>query len=564
MAPPQLKILLIHSQYEATMTGVKAWFEEIDLITEAELWDIYTRVLPTASYMAQFDMVWFVINRGAFDAGWATMMTRFGDNLADYMDLGGGFVNTCPGLNLGNQGIWRIRGRYITDGYTPVEPASDSIVARQLGDVYYPDHPLMEEVSDIASSGLSCGADHEPTIGGNNNAAGVDGYIVADWAPSGTAIAAKELLNGARTVYIGQYMASAPSYLSGSDWQKFVRNTVAWTWRGFVPTPKLPDFNYVFGDNGVYNVDLMMIDDDMGWTWDHTNNEPMPVAPWTPTISHSIMPISIDNVDPLLSPESIEVFIAADFCLRVSGESWHKVTMTTFMDGAVFGSTEVVRQPGDPNDAAECTMLKIDMRTAHDFAYEVTFDPFMDPDLKGSNPTWVIISPHKEPITPGHGTVTHKYDFNAKDDPSTWTMSVDLPTIKQDLLASGQGAKIGFSATAYDPGTDDLAFVWIWGDSTPYGINVHRNVDFSVTEGVDTNPENVGFTEPWFDFGANDWRSSLGNTHFTVTDEAYHGFDPGYYYYVVVIVMDDDVNDPYPSLYGHPGIDMEFIDLDLR
>ena len=28
--------------------------------------------------------------------------------------------------------------------------------------------------------------------------------------------------------------------------------------------------------------------------------------------------------------------------------------------------------------------------------------------------------------------------------------------------------------------------------------------------------------------------------------------------------MDDDVNEDYPSFFGHPGTTMEFIDLDLR
>lgn len=555
--PPQTaKVLIVHC-LDSTTEQVN-FLSALETVESIDTWDLLnTRVSPTTSELLQYDVVMWFAYRGAFDTGWITVREIFGNNVADYMDQGGGFINFSPGLADNNLEIWRMMGRYVEDGYTPAEVAYDPWNTVTLGEVFYPEHPIMKDVNELSTTGAR--GQHEPTIGGANNAAGVDGVVICDWSNGNHGVVVKELLNGARTIFINQ---ARLQYLTGGDWEQLVSNSVRWI---LGPAFSLPAFNFIFGDNGVYNVDLMMIDDDMGWTgWDFINNEPIPSPDWTPTIKHNYAPVSIDNVDPLLFAESIEVFIAADFCLRVSGESWHKVTLTTYMDGTVFGTTEVVRQPGDPNDQAKCTMLRIDMMMGHDFAYEVNFDPFMDPDLKGSNPTWVIISPHKEPITPGHGTVTHKYDFNAKEDPSTWTLSVDLPTIKQDLLASGHGAKIGFEATAYDPGTDDLAFVWIWGDSTPYGINIHNNHDFSVTDGVSAEPENVGFYEPPFDKLANTVKSPHGNHHFWATDEAYHGFEMGYYYFVVVIVMDDDVDDPYPSPYGHPGVDMEFIGLDLR
>ena len=84
------------------------------------------------------------------------------------------------------------------------------------------------------------------------------------------------------------------------------------------------------------------------------------------------------------------------------------------------------------------------------------------------------------------------------------------------------------------------------------------------TEGENANPENVGFSDPWFDKAANDERSPFGTVNFMAHDVNYHAFETGYYYYVVLIVMDDDVNEDYPSFFGHPGTTMEFIDLDLR
>ena len=136
------------------------------------------------------------------------------------------------------------------------------------------------------------------------------------------------------------------------------------------------------------------------------------------------------------------------------------------------------------------------------------------------------------------------------------------------------GAKVDFVAEAYDPGTDDLAFLWSWGSDasdvygwTPesvYAIHVHHNDGTARTDGVLARPQYLGFSEPYFDRWANDERSPIGTTDFRVRDTAVHAFTGGQaYYYVFLMVLDDDNGRGYPSPYGLDGIDVEVIVVDL-
>lgn len=105
---------------------------------------------------------------------------------------------------------------------------------------------------------------------------------------------------------------------------------------------------------------------------------------------------------------------------------------------------------------------------------------------------------------------------------------MNLPNLKYDLIDNKHGAEMAFETSALDHGTDDLAFVWIWGDQTPHGMHVHHNNGMPVSDGINTNPEDVGFCEPWFDYGANDVRSPHGATNFVTRDIAHRGFELGY------------------------------------
>jgi hypothetical protein len=552
LAPPQLDILVMHSWDGGQLGGVQSLLNSLDLVGYVEYWDFFsTQTAPSLSHMLNFDVLMWASNWAWLAGWWDALKRQMGDGMADYMDLQrGGIVTWMATYDLSSfyGNVFALTGRYIDDDYGAFEQITYPFGDGSLGEIHYPDHPVMNAKYTVTS--LTSALIHSgpcPTTTG--------GLRLASWSDGGAAVGVKELANGMRSVNYGGFGQSS------GDIAGLIRNAIAWVYGPYIPNDDIFPMSHEFGDNGVYDVDIMVIDDDMGWTWDMGANAPVADMSYPQTMTHYIIPITVDNVDPIINAQSIEVYIAAEFCLRVTGAEWHQVSMTVLEDGTYVDDVTLMRQPGDPNDQALCTMIKVDLMAPHLYGYVLDYIPFYGET--GSNPAWVIISPWREPISPGHGTVTYKHDFST-DDPSGWNQAADLPTLKEDLLDHKLGAQISFEASAFDYGTDDLAFVWVWGDATPYGIHIHHNNGMPVSEGINTNPENVGFSEPWFDFGANDVRSPQGQTFFRTRDIAHHAFDLGYYYYVTLIVMDDDVNDPYASPYGHPGIDMEFIDLDLR
>jgi hypothetical protein len=553
LAPPQLDILVMHSWDGGQLGIVQPMLESLDLVGTVEYWDFFsTQTAPSLSYMLDFDVLMWASNWAWLYSWWDALKRQMGDAMADYMDLQrGGVVTWMATYDLSSfyGNVFALVGRYIDDDYGAFEAITYPFGDGNLGDIHFPDHPVMKAKYTVES--LTSGLIHSgpcPTTTG--------GLRLASWTDGGAAVGAKELANGMRSVNYGGFGQSS------GDIAGLMRNAIAWVYGPYIPNDDIFPMSHQFGDNGVYNVDIMVIDDDMGWTWNLAGNEPVADPMYPQTMTHYIIPITVDNVDPMINSESIEVYIAAEFCLRVAGTEWHQVALTTYMDGVYVDDIVIERQPGDPNEQAKCAMVKVDMMSPHLYSYDVDYIPFQGMN-GGSNPSWVIISPWRDPITPGHGTVTYKHDFEV-DEPSTWSQSMSLPDLKTDLLDNKHGAEISFEASAFDYGTDDLAFVWVWGDDTPYGMHIHHNNGMPVSEGINTDPENVGFSEPWFDFGANDVRSPHGQTFFVTRDIAHHAFDLGYYYYVILIVMDDDVNDPYPSPYGHAGTDMEFVEVDLR
>jgi len=347
-----------------------------------------------------------------------------------------------------------------------------------------------------------------------------------------------------------------------------VRNAVGYA-AGGIPTPKITPFTYTYGDNGVYTPRLELIDDDMGYVWDTATNQPRAVLPEAFMAQRS-MTVTVDNVDPLIRAKP-EAFIAAEVCLRVSGTGGNTVTAEGLVDGLSVGvAVSVTREGGSPNPATEkCSLLKVDVFARHTYEFVLDYSAPMG----GSNPTWLVIAPWRQPVNPGHGTVTEKYDqFNGVDT----TVTTQLPTLKQDLLESGQGAPVDFVAEACDVGSDDLAFFWQWGTvsgvpydpnalSSVYTIHVFHNDGTARTNGVLSTPDQLGFSEPYFNQAANTGMSPIGPTNRCYRDNSVHAFDMSQpIYYVTLIVLDDDNGRAYPSHFATSGTDMTFLVLDLR
>jgi len=191
------------------------------------------------------------------------------------------------------------------------------------------------------------------------------------------------------------------------------------------------------------------------------------------------------------------------------------------------------------------------MTKGYDYQVEIEYDPN---DLAGANPTW-IFSTH----WPDGKFKELKHTFNSND-PSdrVWTIN----NLKSFML----GHDIIFEADASDDGSDDLAFVWNFGDT--FGVHLYANADPDVYVGA-TDEAQVIFSQdpdrdPWFDRTPNTIRSPFGGP-MSITDSISHVFTKADYYYVCLVVMDDDVADGYPTAQvSHlDGSDSDFVEIDL-
>jgi hypothetical protein len=316
-------------------------------------------------------------------------------------------------------------------------------------------------------------------------------------------------------------------------------------------------------DNGVYNVHLQAIDDDM-W-WDLSGPQPVFLGPdrdpntadadpmdW---IGGTIFPTDIANTDPVISPR-FRAYAELDLSLRMSGTKTHEATMTLFENGADIGSTSVTRVPGSPNIGV---ISNVDLMVTKGFEYELVI--VVDPDGSGgSSPTWLF-----DMVFPDGKFKQFKHTFN---DEHGWEWTITSSELKGALL----GHDIIFETTVDDAGSDDLAFVYNFGDSTPHGIHLYANTAQTTAVEAVSDEATVLFDQlPGRDAAFvkddNDVRTPFG-TPISVTDSISHVFDADqpYYYYVTLIAMDDDVFDDYPStqLHPSPGCDLAFLEIDFR
>jgi hypothetical protein len=311
--------------------------------------------------------------------------------------------------------------------------------------------------------------------------------------------------------------------------------------------PVIPTFTYDYGDNGIYDVNVQVIDDDM--MWDLSGPTPVFTGPGNEEdwISNNVFPVEVSNVDPEISP--LRALVDLDLVIRTTGEPKNDCTMTLWKGTTALGSVTVHH---DGNYKMETLPATLDMGMINDYYVTVEYENG-DPD--GANPTWVF-----EGRFPSGHIKELKNVF--KEDGTLWTIGAEF---LKDMIV---GEEITFTADSSDVGSDDLAFYWQWGDGT-VGIHVYANDDLSMVDGANGQPENVfdphPLREPWFDKAPNTIRSPEVNP-IHVDDEITHAFMEAGYYYVCLISMDDDVCDGYPSyqtFLNGGGYDMEFIEIDL-
>jgi len=99
-----------------------------------------------------------------------------------------------------------------------------------------------------------------------------------------------------------QWLGPNFGYSHGADQPKLLRNVLEYVSASF-PTPVISPVEHTWMDNGRYNVDLQMLDDDMGYdlTTILTTGFPTALVGETPTISHNFRPVEVMNVDPVIT-----------------------------------------------------------------------------------------------------------------------------------------------------------------------------------------------------------------------------------------------------------------------
>jgi hypothetical protein len=280
--------------------------------------------------------------------------------------------------------------------------------------------------------------------------------------------------------------------------------------------------------------------------------DPAPTPGPGATISHNYFPIEVYNVDPVISPK-IRAYAELDLSLRISGTKNCDAYMTLYENGMNVGETSVTRVPGSPNIGV---ISNVDIEMTKGFEYEIVVEVVGG---TGGNPTWIF-----DMVFPDGKYKEFKHTFN---DEHGWTWTITNSMLKGALL----GHDIIFEASADDVGSDDLAFIWNFGDTTPHGIHLFSNVDQgTAVEGVSDEAtvifDQLSNRDPDFVRPDNNERSPAYNP-MHADDTISHVFDAdqAYYYYVTLTVMDDDVCDGYPSTFlNEGGYDMEFVEIDFR
>jgi hypothetical protein len=173
----------------------------------------------------------------------------------------------------------------------------------------------------------------------------------------------------------------------------------------------------------------------------------------------------------------------------------------------------------------------------------------------GGRPTWIF----QGDFPSGH---TKELKKVMKEDDNHWVITADL--LKTMLL----GEDIVFYADGHDPGSDDLLFLWQWGDDQPDTVHIYANDGGSMVVGSCGPAAHMFSAHPqrdaWFDYYPNTIRSPHVNPMDVPLEVAVHAFHQAEYHYVHLTLMDDDTKEPvYPTTQLNSGSDSEFFELDL-
>jgi len=213
-------------------------------------------------------------------------------------------------------------------------------------------------------------------------------------------------------------------------------------------------------------------------------------------------PVIVLNVPPTIDGV-ITATATFDVTLRVAGEKWHDISAYVVDDGNETLMASLVREPGKPQE----TSFEISIDATKSSSLRIAYTPDDDKvngQPNGANPAWLTFTFDSGPPVEIHHT------FNVRH-PDTWNWTVSL-----NLLLAGRD--ITFTATATDPGSDDLTFTWEWGDGSPATAKTYYN------DGIGPDP----------------YPSPGGTFPFAASDSEIHAYQAAGMYELKLIVRDDD------------------------
>ncbi len=175
-------------------------------------------VTPTLPTLQLYDAILVWSNLDFLDA------VALGDNLADYVDSGGGVVVAVFANTSSIAGRF-IAGRWETDGYEVIVPKLESMAGpASLGTINDPTHVLVNGVSSFDGGLLSARPTTQMLSGG--------GTMVAQWDDGAPLMAYREDLPG-RRVDLGFYPPSSDVstlyWDAASDGDQMLTNALVWT-----------------------------------------------------------------------------------------------------------------------------------------------------------------------------------------------------------------------------------------------------------------------------------------------------------------------------------------------
>ncbi len=195
---------------------------------------------------------------------------------------------------------------------------------------------------------------------------------------------------------------------------------------------------HTYGDNGVFTVTIIALDDDLGETIETVE-------------------VEVENVDPIIM--DIQIYMYANISLRVAGEKYHSVAIRLYEDGSEIWTDTVTRYPGSP-DEQKATISNVRLDMTKNYTSLVDYlpnDPRVNGNVWGGNPVWIDME-----FEDGSTKRLH-HTFNVKK--SYWDSDHWNHIDPWEVDLNPQFVGLGFEITSHvtDPGSDDETLTYSYG-----------------------------------------------------------------------------------------------------